>query len=146
MSQPKFNPKQFNQYREDNRLEAKAANGGLPGTLWDTYSSFANSYGGCIVCGAVERKDGSWKTTGLKDLEKIKKQFWDTIHNKKKVSLCLLKETDVDEFLIGDDVVLVIRVSQRVKWKRRFSYRRGMNYNRSSTRRKASIPLIQQRS
>jgi len=35
MSEPTFNPKQFNQYREDNRLEAKAANGGLPGTLWD---------------------------------------------------------------------------------------------------------------
>ena len=105
-----FNPKQFDSYREDNRLEAKAANGGLPGSLWDTYSSFANSYGGCIVCGAVERKDGSWKTTGLKDLQKIKKAFWDQIHDKKKVSLCLLTESDVDEYVIGDDVVLVIRV------------------------------------
>lgn len=55
-----FNPQFFESYREDNRIEAKAANGGLPGSLWDTYSSFANSYGGCIVCGAVERKDGSW--------------------------------------------------------------------------------------
>jgi len=115
MPEPTFNPKQFNQYREDNRLEAKAANGGLPGTLWDTYSSFANSYGGCIVCGAVEKKDGSWKTTGLKDLEKIKKQFWDTIHNKKKVSLCLLKEADVDEHVINGDVVLVIRVPRATK-------------------------------
>ena len=105
-----FDPKQFDQYREDNRLEAKAANGGLPGSLWDTYSSFANSYGGRIVCGAVERKDGSWKTTGLKDLGKIKKAFWDTLHDKKKVSLCLITEADVDEYMIGDDVVLVIRV------------------------------------
>jgi len=39
-----FDPKQFDQYREDNCLEAKAANGGLPGSLWDTYSSFANSF------------------------------------------------------------------------------------------------------
>ena len=105
-----FDPKQFDQYREDNRLEAKAANGGLPGSLWDTYSSFANSYGGCIVCGAVERRDGSWKTTGLKDLGKVKTSFWNQIHDKKKVSLCLLRETDVDEYVIGDDVVLVIRV------------------------------------
>lgn len=58
----------------------------------------------------MERKDGSWKTTGLKDLAKIKKAFWDTIHDRKKVSLCLLRETDVDEYEIGDDVVLVIRV------------------------------------
>lgn len=105
-----FDPKQFDSYREDNRLEAKSANGGLPGSLWDTYSSFANSYGGCIVCGAVERKDGSWKTTGLKNLEKIKQSFWNQIHDRKKVSLCLLHETDVDEYVIEDDVVLVIRV------------------------------------
>ena len=105
-----FDPKSFDKYREDNRLEAKAANGGLPGTLWDTYSSFANTYGGCIVCGAVERKDGSWKTTGLKDLPKLKKTFWDTIHNKKKVSACLINESDVDEYDINGEVVLVIRV------------------------------------
>ena len=40
-----FDPKSFDKYREENCLEAKAANGGLPGSLWDTYSSFANSYG-----------------------------------------------------------------------------------------------------
>ena len=105
-----FDPKQFESYSEGNRLEAKAANGGLPSSLWDTYSSFANSYGGCIVCGAVEKKDGSWKTTGLKDLPKIKKSFWNQIHDKRRVSLCLITEADVDEHLIGGDVVLVIRV------------------------------------
>ena len=110
-----FDPKQFDTYREDNRLEAKAANGGLPGTLWDTYSSFANSYGGCIICGAVERKDGSWKTTGLKDLPKLKKNFWDTIHNKTKVSRCLLSEADVDEYEISGDVVVVIRVPRATR-------------------------------
>ena len=105
-----FDLKQFDSYREDNRLEVKAANGGLPGSLWETYSSFANSYGGCIVCGVVERKDGSWKTTGLKDLPKIKKEFWDTIHNKRKVSLCLIDEAAVNEYVVGDDIVLVIHV------------------------------------
>lgn len=30
----------FDTYRENNRLEVKAANGGLPGSLWDSYSSF----------------------------------------------------------------------------------------------------------
>ncbi len=110
-----FNPNDFDVYRENNRLEAKAANGGLPGSLWETYSSFANSYGGCIVCGVVEKNDGTWKTTGLKNSEKIKKQFWDTIHNRNKVSLCLITDSDVDEYEINGDLVLVIRVPRATK-------------------------------
>lgn len=113
-----FDPKCFDEYREGNRLEAKAANGGLPGSLWDTYSSFANSYGGCIICGAVERKDGSWKTTGLRNLPKLKKDFWDTIHNEKKVSLCLISERDVEEYMVGEDVVLVIKVPRATRYQR----------------------------
>ena len=95
--------------------DSKAANGGLPGSLWDTYSSFANSYGGCIICGVVERKDGSWKTTGLKDLPKLKKEFWDAIHNRKKVSECLISENDMDEHVVGEDVILVIRIPRVAK-------------------------------
>ena len=52
-----FDLKNFDSYCEDNRLEVKNANGGLPGSLWETYSSFANTYGGCIICGVVEKKD-----------------------------------------------------------------------------------------
>lgn len=89
-----FDLKNFDSYREDNRLEVKAANGGLPGTLWETYSSFANTYGGCIICGVSEKKDGTWKTTKLKDIPKLRKDLWNTIHNKTKVSLCLITEPD----------------------------------------------------
>lgn len=113
-----FDPKRFDEYREGNRLEAKAANGGLPGSLWDTYSSFANSYGGCIICGAVEKKDGSWKTTGLRNLPKLKKDFWDTIHNKTKVSLCLISERDVEEYMVGEDVVLAIKVPRATRYQK----------------------------
>ena len=34
------------EYRENNMLEAKAAQGGMPDTLWDSYSAFANTDGG----------------------------------------------------------------------------------------------------
>lgn len=72
-----FNIEQLNSYREDNRREVKKATGGLPLSLWDTYSAFANCYGGVIVLGAAENKDGSWRTTGLNlaDKDKLIIQF-----------------------------------------------------------------------
>ena len=113
-----FDISKFDEYRENNCLEVKSANGGLPGSLWDTYSSLANTYGGCIICGVAERKDGSWKTTGLKDLPKLKKDFWDTIHNKSKVSVCIVSEKDIEEYTVGEDVVLVINVPRASRFQK----------------------------
>ena len=42
------------EYREGNQLEAKAAQGGMPDTLWDSYSAFANTDGECILLGVKE--------------------------------------------------------------------------------------------
>lgn len=53
-----FNISKFDTYREDNRREVKKARGGLPLSLWDTYSAFANCYGGVMILGIIENNDG----------------------------------------------------------------------------------------
>ena len=106
----KFDLTKFDLYREDNRREVKKAAGGLPVSLWDTYSAFANCYGGVIILGVKENKDGSWQTTGLQNTAKLLKDFWDTANNSKKVSINLLKEDDVETFIHEGDVIMVIHV------------------------------------
>lgn len=82
-----FEISKFDEYKEDNRREVKAAEGGLPQSLWDTYSSMANTYGGVIICGVRERQDGTWYTTGMKDASKLKRNFWNQANDQKKVSI-----------------------------------------------------------
>lgn len=106
----KFDIKKFDEYRENNRLEVKKAKGGLPNSLWDTYSAMANCYGGMILLGAMEKDDGSFTTTGLKDIEKLWKDFWNTANNSQKVSINLLTDEDVNSYEINGDIILSIRV------------------------------------
>lgn len=105
-----FDFSKFDEYKEDNRREVKSAKGGLPGSLWETYSAMANTYGGVIILGVKENTDGSWYTTGLKDVSKLKRDFWNTIHNQTKVSINLLQEKDVIDYEKDGDVILVIYV------------------------------------
>lgn len=89
-----FDISKFGEYREDNRMEVKKAREGLPVSLWETYSAFANCYGGVIILGVKETQDGHWKSTGLTNETKLRKEFWDTINNKSKVNINLLTDKD----------------------------------------------------
>ena len=98
-------------YKENSLLEVKSARGGLPNSLWESYSAFANSEGGVIVLGVKENaKDGSLYVEGLDDVHKLMKDFWNMVNNRQKVSCNILTDSmAVPDKIEGKDVI-VIRV------------------------------------
>jgi len=100
----------LNMYRENNRIEAKKALGGLPNSIWETYSAFANTLGGIILLGVAERPDHSLETVDLPDPDKLIKDFWDSVNNPNKVSINILSSKDVYPLEVNGDHIVVINV------------------------------------
>lgn len=98
------------QYREDNRLEAKKAQGGLPESIWETYSAFANTVGGLILLGVIENEDKSFSTVPLADPDQLAADFWNTLTRPGVVSANILEPEDVDVLESEGNRIVVIRV------------------------------------
>lgn len=79
---------------EGTDTEFKSARGGLPGSLWETYSAMANTQGGTIVLGVAER-DGQLHWEGVPDAAQLRTVLWNQLNDRQKISRNLLTDGDV---------------------------------------------------
>ena len=97
-------------FRENYQIEAKKATGGLPHSLWETYSAFANTEGGVILLGVEEYKDHSLHLVSLENAEEMVDEFWRIINNPAKVSKNILKKENVQIKNIQGHTIISILV------------------------------------
>lgn len=98
------------QYRENNRIEAKKALGGLPESIWETYSAFANTEGGVILLGVIEQEDRSFASVWLPDPELLAEDFWKDVNDPAIVSANILEPHHVRIEESGGHRIVVIEV------------------------------------
>ena len=105
-------------YRENNRIEAKLALGGLPHSIWETYCAFANTLGGIILLGVEEKKDKTLHPVNLPDPGRLIREFWEIVNDSKKISVNILSVQDVQEEIVDGCHIIVITVPRAQRYDR----------------------------
>lgn len=105
--------------KEDYDIEFKKAlgrdgKGKLPDDFFETYSAMANSYGGNVFLG-IKEVDGTIALAGIKEPEGIKKELFDNLNNKQKISVNILKDDDVEVLEFDDSYVIKIHIPQATR-------------------------------
>ena len=95
-------------------IECKESDSNLSKSIWDTYSSFANTNGGYIFLGIKEEKkkklhEERFQIQGIKNYDVQVKTFWDTI-NGNKVNKNILTDEDVQIVMIPSTELAVISI------------------------------------
>lgn len=101
-------------WTEDDDMEFKSGKGGVPHSLWETYSAMANTHGGVILLGVED--DGT--VSGVEHPEKVKKSLWDLLHNRNKVNSNVLTDGNIAEVLHPDGMIVAIRVPRASRGQR----------------------------
>ncbi len=98
------------QYKENNRIEAKTALGGLPKSIWETYSAFANTLGGVILLGVQEYRDKTFHLVDLPDPDGMKQEFWTLVNDPNTASVNILSLDNIRIENIDGNHIIIIEV------------------------------------
>lgn len=101
---------QIGKYQENNRIEAKLAAGGLPDSIWETYSAFANTIGGVILLGVREMPDHTLVPVGLRDPQSMAALFWELVNSPRKASSNILAPEHVQIIEAEGNRIIAIAV------------------------------------
>lgn len=102
---------------EDKDIEFKSASGGLPNTIWETVSAFANTDGGSIVLG-VSENDGEFTISGVGKPDGLLKNFWSTHNNPRKLSTPICANSDIQTLNTGTHDLVIIKVPRATRQQR----------------------------
>lgn len=81
---------------EKKDLEVKLAEGGVPKSLYESYSAFANTFGGTIILGIDEEKGtGRFILKGINHPEGKIQDIWNTLNNRTKVSSNIMTDARI---------------------------------------------------
>ncbi len=105
--------------RESVDLECKLASGrdgkgALPDDFWPTYSSFANTQGGVVVLGIRERQN-QFVVEGIENISKVRKELFDALNNRQKVSVNLLTDASIQEIILECRTILIIKIPRAIR-------------------------------
>ena len=112
--------------RETLHFEAKLARGGLPRSLWETYSAFANTDGGMITLGVKECPGEKLEVVGVDDPHGLVRDFWNTVNDRSKVSLNILSDRNVSIEDVDGKKVVQINVPRAERFDRPIYLNRDM--------------------
>ena len=96
-------------------LECKRCENKLPNSLWETYSAFANSYGGTILLGIEEHREETdpskrFSIQGVANPDKLITDFWNLANDPNRVNVNLLTDDDVQIITIDSKPIIAIHI------------------------------------
>ncbi len=108
--------------RESVDIECKLAagrdgKGALPEDFWPTYSAFANTEGGIVLLGMREKQE-QFLVDGVVNVAKVRKELFDALNNRQKVSVNLLGDAQVREITLEGRTVMVVKIPRATRKQR----------------------------